>query len=297
MKIKLSIITFLLLLVVTSTFSASNKTDNLQQWKHDRMTGLKKPHGWLSLIGLEWLKVGDNSIGSAEGSDIKLPHGPDRIGVFHLDKQNSISFSPTEGSKVSVNEFQVTEKTAIYADSSDQELSLFSIDSFQFYVIERGKFGLRIKDSKAKTRTEFQGLKYFPVKPKLDIVAKFIPYEPAKKIEIINVLGLLSVEESPGKLVFSIAGNEYSLDALDSTNSYFMIFADKTNGRTTYGSGRFIYTDGKVDENGMVRIDFNKAYNPPCAFTEFSTCSLPPPQNRLNLFIEAGEKKYGDSKY
>ena len=174
----------------------------------------------------------------------------------------------------------------------------FTVDSFLFHAIERGdKMAIRIKDSLAETRTGFLGLEYFPEDEKYRIDAQFIPYEPAKIIPTVNVLGILTEQESPGRLEFSIDGVSYSLDALDSSEDYYMIFGDKTNGKTTYGPGRFLYTDGKVNEQGTVRIDFNKSYNPPCSFTAYSTCTLPPLQNRMRVEINAGEKKYANSVY
>lgn len=287
----------ILLSLLFALFAAQAESE-YEAWKSNRLERLQQPHGWLSLVGLEWLHVGKNSIGAAEDNDVQLSHGPDYLGTFWLSADKNIRFVPNKASGIKANDEEVTEKITVHADTSEQETTVFTIDTFQFYVVERGdKFAFRIKDSQADTRINFKGLEYYPEDEKFRIDAKFVPYEPAKIIPTVNVLGILTEEPSPGRLEFTIDGEAYSLDALDSSDSYYMIFADKTNGRTTYGPGRFVYTDGKVDDNGMVRIDFNKAYNPPCAFTAYSTCTLPPRQNRMPVMIEAGEKKYANSVY
>ena len=266
-------------------------------WKQGRLDRLTQPHGWLSLVGLEWLHVGDNSIGSAVDNDIVLSHGPEHLGVLQFNADHSMRFVPNADSGIMANGEPLEDPIEVYADTSDQPVTEFTVDSFLFYVVERDKFAFRIKDSQAPTRVDFVGLEYFEYDPELRIEARFVPYTPAKIIPTVNVLGILTDEPSPGRLEFTINGTEYSLDALDSSDAYYMIFADRTNGRTTYGPGRFVYTDSKVNKQGMVVIDFNKAYNPPCSFTAYSTCTLPPRQNRLPVFIEAGERKYANSVY
>ena len=282
---------------LTASQEAEVQKTEYQIWKESRLERLMQPNGWLSLVGLEWLKVGINKIGSAADNDIQLSHGPDHLGVLTLNRNKSMAFTAHSGVEISANGVPIKNTIPVNADSSEAETTVFNFDTFEFYVVERDKMAFRIKDSQAKTRTEFLGLEYFPEDTELRIDAKFVAYEPAKIIPTVNVLGILSNEASPGRLEFSIGGQDYSLDALDSDDSYYMIFGDKTNGRSTYGPGRFVYTDGKVNAAGMVRIDFNKAYNPPCAFTAYSTCTLPPLQNRMRVMIEAGEKKYANSVY
>ncbi|MCX7554175.1 DUF1684 domain-containing protein [Marinicella sp. S1101] len=274
-----------------------NSKSAYEEWKEGRLERLMEPHGWLSLVGLEWLHVGANSIGSAADNMIQLSHGPDYLGQIVLQRDNSLRFIPELTSGIKANDELVTGPMEVFADSDEQGATVFTVDTYEFFVVERDKMGVRIKDSEAITRTGFLGLEYFPEDTQFRIDADFIAYEPAKLIPTVNVLGILTNQESPGRLEFTIDGVDYSLDALDSDDSYYMIFGDKTNGKTTYGPGRFLYTDGKVDEAGKVRIDFNKAYNPPCSFTAYSTCTLPPLQNRLPVAIEAGEKKYANSTY
>jgi uncharacterized protein (DUF1684 family) len=151
---------------------------------------------------------------------------------------------------------------------------------------------VRFRNLKAKTLLEFKGIERFPVDAKWRIKAKVIP-QNQNPLMIMNVLGQNTAQKHGGQLVFDIEGTTYRLDAIDEGGvRLFVAFADATSGKTTYGSGRFIELD-KPDADGYTNIDFNKAYNPPCAFTEFATCPLPPPQNRLSIAIPAGEKKYG----
>ncbi|WP_154224401.1 DUF1684 domain-containing protein [Marinicella rhabdoformis] len=288
----------LILMLMMTSFAVADYPEELQQWKNNRVEALQKPHDWLSLVGLSWLKKGANTIGSDQSNDIVLPHGPSHLGAFVLTNDNKIHFQPKENNLLKANGELFNDDIEVFADSHETEAATaLTADTFKFVVVERGKLGVRIWDSRAKTRTEFQGLEYFPTDPTKRVVAQFTPYEPVKMIPIVNVLGILTETPSPGRLDFILDGESYSIDALDDADDYYIIFADKTNGKTTYGPGRFIHTESKVDENGQVIMDFNKAYNPPCAFTAYSTCSLPPRQNRLPIEIRAGEKKYGDSLY
>ena len=291
------VVVFLLVSLMSVPAIASEESNPYQQWKSDRVERLKAPYGWLSLVGFEWLSVGENSIGAAADNDIQLDHGPEHLGHLIMTSDHAMFFVPKIDSGLKINGEPATDETPVYADTHEQETTVFTVDTFQFYVVERGRMAFRIKDSQADTRLNFTAIDYFPEQPEMRIDANFIPYEPAKIIPTVNVMGVLSNEESPGRLEFEINGEAYSLDAFDSDGAYFMVFADKTNGQSTYGPGRFLYTDGKVNEQGKVRIDFNKAYNPPCAFTAYSTCTLPPLQNRMAVEITAGEKKYGDGKY
>lgn len=284
-------------LLLPQVVCADNSTD-LQNWKDSRVESLKKPHGWLSLVGLKWLRKGENSIGSDEGNDIVLSHGPAHLGAFVLFPDNKLQFQPKENNQIKANEETFNDDIEIFADSHPTEsATALTVDTFKFVVVERGKLGVRIWDAKAETRSAFEGLTYFPENNAMRVVAKFTPYEPVKMIPVVNVLGILTETPSPGRLDFTLDGEGYSIDALDDEEDYYIIFADKTNGKTTYGPGRFIHTESKVDDNGEVILDFNKAYNPPCAFTAYSTCSLPPKQNRLPIAVNAGEKKYGNSIY
>jgi len=162
-------------------------------------------------------------------------------------------------------------------------------------IVKRSdRIGVRVKDSsQAAARLQFKGLEYFPTDPRWRVEARLEPYQPAKVIPITNVLGMTSDETSPGALAFEVDGKTYRIDPIleKGETDYFIMLADDTTGRETYGAGRYLYVS-PPDPSGKVVIDFNKAYNPPCAFTPYATCPLPPRQNHLPLRIEAGEKKY-----
>ena len=286
---KLIIITILIVQIASGYAHAITWQEDVEAWRAARVESLTKPHGWLSLIGMEWLRNGDNSIGSAADNSIILPHGPAHMGLFSM-VNDKIEFTPTKGVQIKVND-EAIEKTIPVNMDTNENTSVFTIDSYLFYVIERGKPALRIKDSTAQGLKDFSGIDYFLLSDDFVVEAKFIPYEPVKEIEIINVLGLLSKETSLGKLSFDIRGKNYKLDAMDAGDELYIIFADKTSGRTSYGPGRFLYVP-KPNANNITTINFHKAYNPPCAFSDYSTCPLPPPQNRIPVYIEAGEKKY-----
>jgi uncharacterized protein (DUF1684 family) len=164
----------------------------------------------------------------------------------------------------------------------------------RFQVIKRGeRYGLRVKDSQSPTRTNFAGLEYFPIEAKYRVEARMEPYKPVKKIPITDVTGMTSDSDSPGALVFTLDGTEYRIDPVleEGSTDLFIIFKDQTSRDDTYQAGRYLYA-AKPGPDGKTVIDFNKAYNPPCSFTHFATCPLPPEQNRLPIRIEAGEKRY-----
>jgi len=278
-----------LLLTFSFQLTAQDWKKETEEWKISRVEALKQPHGWLSLIGMEWLNQGDNTIGSAKDNSIVLPHGTAHLGNFIVSGK-SIDFIVKDDAAMTANDKSISNRIQVKMDSSG-EPTVFKVDTFLFYVIERGKPALRIKDSLAETRIQFKGLDYFPLSDDFRLKAEFHPYTPIKEVEIINVLGLLSKETSPGYLSFELEGQPLKLDVLDAGDDYYVIFADKTSGRSTYGPGRFLYV-AKAKEDKQLYINFNRAYNPPCAFTDYSTCPLPPAQNRLPVFIKAGEKAY-----
>lgn len=286
---KLMIVSILITQLFSQYCLAETWQNDVTNWRTDRVANLTKPFGWLSLIGMEWLHKGKNSVGSAADNSIVLPHGPDYIGSFMLN-QDGIVFVPNKGIEITANDTIINSSVPVMMDTSD-EATIFKVDTFLFYVIERGKPALRIKDSSAQGINDFSGIDYFPLSEEYVVEATFIPYEPVKVMEIINVLGLLSKETALGQLSFDIKGENYKLDVMDSDDDYYVIFADKTSGRTTYGPGRFIYVPKPI-ANNLTTINFHKAYNPPCAFSDYSTCPLPPPQNRISVYIDAGEKKY-----
>ena len=269
----------------------------IAQWQTERMAELKSEGGWLTLIGLFWLKEGENKLGSDTTSDILLQ--PDKIGkqsaVFVL-KNGVVQFAAPPKSGFTVEGKPVTHLEL--KSDVDGSPTVLHLGSLTIQLIKRGdKLGLRAKDKENPDRINFQGTQFYPADLKWRIDAQFVPYNPPKAVSITNVLGMESGETSPGAVKFEVDGHTFQLDAITEKGEtrYFMIIADKTSGKETYPAGRYLYVD-PPDSSGRMVIDFNKAYSPPCAFTKFATCPLPPRQNRLPFPIDAGEKYTGHPK-
>jgi len=261
-----------------------------RQWRLERLTS---DTNWLTLIGLDWLQPGDNRLGSAPDCNLALPadKAPARVGVIRFE-DGAATLVPAPGTGLTADGKPVTETMPLSTDRSENATFL-ELGSLNFYLIQRGdRVGLRVRDRQAKLRLEFPGLDYFPPDPEARVVARFTPNPPGTTLPIVDVIGVTEQMPSPGKLTFSYGGQEFTVTALDDTGDgrLYMIIGDKTNGRDTYGGGRFLYADPPKD--GTTILDFNRAYNPPCAFTPYSTCQLPPRENRLPIRIEAGEKKF-----
>jgi uncharacterized protein (DUF1684 family) len=263
----------------------------IAQWQTERLAELKSEDGWLTLVGLFWLNEGENKLGSDTASDIVLPSG--KIGkqsaIFVL-KNGVVQFEAPPKSGFTVEGRPVT-NLELKSDV-DGTPTVLHLGTLSFQIIKRGdKFGLRVKDKENPDRLNFQNTEFYPADLKWRINAHFEAYNPPKPVPITNVLGMESGETSPGAVVFELDGHAYRLDAISEKGEpkFFMIIADKTSGKETYPAGRYLYVD-PPDPSGRMVIDFNKAYSPPCAFTKFATCPLPPRQNRLPFPIEAGEK-------
>ena len=250
--------------------------DSIRKWQTDRTERLKKEDSWLTLVGLDWLKEGEN---------------PAPAGTVSLNAGKT-TYNPTEDAQIEGK--PVTGSVALLADADEGGPTIVRTGTKQFNVIKRGeRFGLRIKDAQSPTRLNFKGLDYFPIDPKWRVEARLEAYHPPKQIPITDVTGMTTNNIAPGALVFQLDGKEYRIDPIveDGSDQFFIIFKDETSKDATYPAGRYLYAD-KPGADGKVIVDFNKAYNPPCVFTPFATCPLPPPQNRLPIRIEAGEKKY-----
>jgi uncharacterized protein len=263
----------------------------LDTWKKERTESLKKEDGWLTLVGLYWLKPGENRFGSDAGNPVILPKGKSPAVAGALVREgDAVTLRVQPGVKMTADGKPVTASLALTTDAKAKP-TILELGSLSFYAIQRGdRIGVRIKDKESPVRAAFKGVDTFTPDPKWRVVAHFVPYKD-KKIPITNVLGQVSDNSSPGAVVFDWQGKTYRLDALgDLKDGLSLIFGDTTNGRITYGAGRFLDTDPPKD--GRVVVDFNTAYNPPCAFTAFATCPLPPAQNKLAIAVEAGEKKF-----
>jgi len=252
------------------------------QWQETRGERLQREDGWLTLIGLHWLKDGENEVTltKAGAPPVKLSRSGAQA-ILHPDPSMTIGGKPIAGD------------TPLLSDADENGPTIVQMGSVRFNVIKRGeRYGLRVKDAEAETRTHFEGLEYYPIDPKWRVVARFEAYHPPKNIPITDVTGMTANNISPGAIVFEVDGKEYRIDPVleEGETDYFIIFRDATSKDTTYPAGRYLYAAPPKD--GTMIVDFNKAYNPPCAFTPYATCPLPPLQNRLPFRIEAGEKKY-----
>jgi uncharacterized protein len=264
-------------IVAGKSEAPANYFDSIREWQKQRDVGLRSRDSWLTLVGLFWLKPGENTIGSADLNHVVLPKGsaPAHLGRLTLSG-NQVIFTNLDG----------TSRTLSYDEEKPDGVQAGSIS---FYVIKRGdRLGVRVKDSASPILKNFQGLKYFPINPEFRFEAKFIA--DVKKIPILNIVGQTDMEESPGVVEFTFRGHRYQLRPIYEGKTLFFLFKDPTNKAQTYPAGRMLNTPLPV--NGVVDLDFNKSYNPPCTFTPYATCPLPPKENTVPVPIEAGELRY-----
>jgi len=273
-----------------------NYKQSVEQWRAGRIERLTAADGWLSLIGLEWLKEGANRVGSAADNDIVLGAGPAHLGVVTLERDGStrIALDKHSGATIdgkAIGEAPLVDDAHVAGDAAPTRVAF---GSASFHVIDRdGRKGLRVRDTEAPTRKHFLGIDAFPIDPSWRIEASWVPAQPGETLEMGTVIGTVDKYPVPGRLEFTRDGKRFEIlpvIEVPGDAQYFVVFADRTSGKETYGAARFVYVDPPQD--GKVVLDFNKAYNPPCAFTPFATCPLAPPENRLDLRVTAGEKKY-----
>jgi uncharacterized protein len=263
----------------------------IDHWHAERIQNLKASEGWLNLAGLYWLEEGQNSFGSGGQNKIIFPAGTiaETAGIFERSGK-TVRLIVHANSLIKVNEQPVSE--AVIFDKDSVRQPVVSSGSLRWTVIQRGeKIGIRLRNLESPLARNFSDIDRYPVDTAWKITATLQAAGPSRTIAISNVLGQTSQQQTPGKLVFSIHNKQYTLDALEEGNELFIIFADETSGKTTYPSGRFLSVK-KPGEDGKTTIDFNKAYNPPCAFTDYATCPLPPRENDLPVAVTAGEKNY-----
>ena len=262
----------------------------IDQWHQKRIKRLKDENGWLTLVGLYWLKEGENSFGSDKNNNIVFPENAlQNIGKIIL-KDSIITLKVNEGVNV-INEGKLIKEIKLEEDLTGNP-TLLDVGSLRWYIIKRGKkYGIRLRDTKAPLLNEFKDIEMFPINEDWKVTATFDPYIPPKVISLPTQIGTVEEEPSPGAVVFEKDGKIYRIDVIDTGKRLWLIFADETSGKETYGAGRYLYID-KADATGKTVVDFNLAYNPPCVFTKYATCSFPPKQNFLKLKITAGEKMW-----
>jgi uncharacterized protein (DUF1684 family) len=265
-----------------------------QAWRDQRRERLLAPDGWASLIGLHWIDTGSHAVGSAADNGIRLAMGPQHLGMLEL-KDGALRFVPDKSLALTLDGKPFVAAAALRTDAAQDGPSAIGFDGGKGVatVIERAdRMALRVKHADAPSRTQFVGLDYWPADASWKVEGRFVPHPAGKTIGIASIIGNIDQVANPGVIEFARDGKTYRLEALDEGDgTLFLVFADRTNGRGSYGAGRFL--DAPMpDARGRVALDFNQSYNPPCAFTAFATCPLPPPENRLDLAITAGEKAY-----
>ena len=292
-------LTTILLLITACSRSDLGKAplpDNYEEefdtWQESRMESLTNPTGWMRLAGMYWLEEGQNSFGTGDQADIKFPEGtlPAYAGEFML-ADGKVTLQAADDVEFTYNE-EPFQQREIY--DGEEALSI-QYGSLEWLVIERGDLiGIRLYNKDNPRVDDFTGFERYPIVPEWHLKAKFIPADDGETISIVNVLGQLMDAPTPGTIEFMKNGEIYTLDALEGTDQMFLIVGDLTNKTETYQAGRYLYIDYPEEGSNYTVIDFNKLYNPPCAYNLFSTCQLPPVQNRLNLEITAGEKRPQD---
>lgn len=264
-------------------------------WRATRRAELLAPDGWTSLVGLHWITRGPHFVGSSGGSGIRIAMGPAEMGLLELRKDDTLHFVPARGAVLTLDGAPLRSATVLRSDADPAGASRVGFDDGQgsATVIKRGdRHALRVRHANAATRTGFKGLSYWPATRDWRVQARFVPHAAGRTLQIVNIVGTVDAVPNPGALEFEHGGKPYRLEALDQGDGQlFVVFADRTNGRGSYGAGRYLDA-ARPDARGRVELDFNRSYNPPCAFTAFATCPLPPAANRLDLVVTAGEKAY-----
>lgn len=283
---KLAVTAFLLALVSIAS-AQDDYTKTIEKWRADHEADLRSEGNWLTVAGLSWLKEGKNTVGAGDTFDVALTDSFTGGKFGEIDFSKGVATLTVEpGVEASSNGQKVT--TLVLDSDEKGKPTRVTVGTQTFYLIKRvDKYGIRLKDNNSKARREFKGEHWYKPHPRYKVTATYEQYPQPKDVLIPNVLGTSFKEKAPGLLRFKIAGKQYTLEPVIEDDHLFIIFKDLTSKTTTYGAGRFLYA--AMPKNGKVELDFNKAENPPCAFTVFATCPLPPKQNRLNVSIPAGE--------
>ncbi|TYP95134.1 hypothetical protein LX73_0429 [Fodinibius salinus] len=303
-KIKFpSLLLISLPLLFVTTFCSNNpdqQTDQqyqqeIRKWHQQRASSLTEEDSWLTLAGLYTLPDGTHTFGADSSNDIIFPaKAAAQIGTI-TKKDSSFGVQIKQGITVMHDTSRIS-SMQLQTDLKDEPTTLRHNDLLWYIIERRGTYYLRLKDTDHPNLTSFSGIKHFPVTKRWRKKAQFIPFDKPKVISIPDVMGEVYQDSLYGMLEFNINGQDYSISPLghpENDEEFFIIFGDQTNGESTYSGGRYMYVS-TPDENNITHIDFNKAYNPPCVFTNFATCPLPPTQNRLDVKITAGEKMYNN---
>lgn len=296
--VRLVVITTALLSLILTAGCASPGADDayreeIESWHQGRLERLTSDTGYLTLVGLYLLENGTHTFGSADDNDMVFPDkAPAHCGVFIVG-DTTVSVRVNAGVVITTGGTPVTE-AALAVQTIDTEPTVLEMGTLDVYAIERGAARyIRVRDPESAWRKNFAGVDRYPVDPKWRITGRFEPYDPPRTIMVPDVLAAPRETQCPGAIVFEVDGKTHRLEPFSRTSKgdFFVVFGDETSGEETYGGGRFVYC-GPEEPDGTIVVDFNKAYNPPCAFTPHTTCPLPTEANMLSLRVEAGEKTY-----
>jgi uncharacterized protein (DUF1684 family) len=277
---------------VTAAQVKNDYTKEIEDWKLKRENNLKAENGWLNVAGLFWVEEGEQNFGSDSKNTFQFPKGkiPAIAGKIYR-KNNTVYLIPEKSVAFIIDGKKVTDSILIFGTQTPTPIVTYG--SLRFNIIKRGdKLGIRLRDLTSDNISNFKGIERFPTDSNWRVVASVIKNNPLTSIAITNVLGQTNETPYGGKIAFTINNVRYTLDAIDEGNDILLVFGDKTTGKTTYHGGRFISIP-KNQLSDSFYLDFNKAYNPPCVFTPYATCPLPPSQNILPIAVTAGEKNYG----
>lgn len=291
----LQLVLSLLLMGAPASAASSDHEADVAQWHAGRIERLHNPNGWLTLVGLFRLDPGANTFGSAADNLLVFPQSaPAHAGTLHV-ADGKVRLEAAAGVTITVD--GAAPPSGPLGTDIDETTHVLELGSYRFYVIERnGDLMLRVRDHEAPLLKQFQGIDRYPVEDRWRVTARIVPYDEPKAVSIPNILGTSSIQMVPAALVFTLEGKELHLDPIAEGDEYWLIFGDETNGPETYGGGRFLYSE-PIGADGTVVIDFNKSYNPPCVFTPYATCPLPPQDNQLAVALRAGEKMWGDAEH
>lgn len=264
----------------------------IEAWREDRYARLREPVSWLTLVGLEWLRDGENRMGTAQSAQVRLPSGPPGVGSLRRNGRRVTAHAePGAGLTHDGGEVDGLELVSDMDAPEGSGPTFLELGALRMCVIRRGeRLALRVWDTDSPLRRDFAGIPHYPVDRAWRLEARFERAAPGQTFAVPDVMRDVSDEPLVGTVLLSIAGATHGIKALDGGDGrLWLVFGDSTNGDTTYGGGRFVYTDPPAAD-GTVAVDFNRAYNPPCVFSPFATCPLPPAENRLPIRIEAGER-------
>ena len=288
-RLPAAIIMFLAMLLACGTPSPHDYESEIEAWRTEREARLKADDGWLTLSGLFFLSEGDNSFGSSPENDIVLRTGPGRAGTITL-RDGRVGVRAVEGQQLLIDGSWVDE--AQLWPSEEPDPPTITLGQLSLFCHASGdRLAMRLRDPESEIRRKFTKLRWYPVDESFRIRGRFVPHDKPRTMELANTLGDFVTLQSSGSIALTVKGEELRLTALDYNGRLWLVFNDLTSGNETYPAARFLYAD-LPDRDGTTTVDFNQAYNPPCTFNPYTTCPLPPPENKLQVRIEAGELNY-----